>query len=189
MASRSRYHFGSYYHPPLQSPPSPNYQGVPCIRDLKFQSGAITFNPSSPYFLLESTPSPVPTLPSRQTLESLETLPFLKADRSSIICHFSPCPEVLQKESALLIVDGSNHLPSCAPFFWLPSATRIKPSTLMPWGHFKSHNLYFIWSTGSTHESFYISRVSFLFSLVGFFKLSPAPSSFPAVSPASPPIP
>lgn len=92
MASRSHYRFGSYLHPPLQSHSSPNYQGLPCIRDLKFRSQAITFKPSSPYFLLESTPTPVPTLPSCQTLESLATPPSLKADRSSIICHFSPLP-------------------------------------------------------------------------------------------------
>lgn len=92
MASRSHYHFISYYHPPLQSPPSPNYPELPCIRDLKLQSRAITFKPSSPYFLLESTPTPVPTLASCQTLESLATLSFLKADRPSIICHFSPLP-------------------------------------------------------------------------------------------------
>lgn len=89
---------------------------------------------------------------------------------------------VLQKESALLTVDGSNHLPSCAPFFWLQSATRIKSSTLMPWGHFKSYNLYFIWSTGSTHESFIFPGSVFSFPWNGFFKLSPTPSRFPAVS-------
>lgn len=59
-----------------------------------------------------------------------------------------------------------------------------KPFTLMPWGHFKSHNLYFIWSPGSTHESFCISRVSFLFSLEWLFQAFPNPLKLPCWVPS-----
>lgn len=123
----------------------------------------------------------MPTLPSCQTLESLATPPPLKADRSAIICHFSPLPCGPSKNLLCfqLWMDLTTYLPVPLSFGCKVQQNKIiYPHAL---GHFKSYNLYFIWSLALLMSLLYFQGQFSLFPGM-VFKLSPTPSRFPAVS-------